>query len=94
VLLALVYSVFRLLLDALHPRRSVAASRAREGPRLDESGPRSGSPAVKRRRGRTRAAGRPAWSSPSLERHDRERGIAGRWPKVEAAVGPSPVVVL
>ena len=22
------------------------------------------------------------------------RGIAGRWPKVEAAVGPSPVVVL
>jgi len=23
-----------------------------------------------------------------------ERGIAGRWPKVEAAVGPSPVVVL
>ena len=40
-------------LSGLHPRSSLAALRARERPRSDESGPRCGGPAVRRRRGCT-----------------------------------------
>jgi hypothetical protein len=52
---------------------SVAAWRASEGPDPMRGAARS-RPAVRRRRGCTRAAVRPAWSSPLLERHDRRSG--------------------
>jgi hypothetical protein len=80
--------------SCLHPKSSVAASRARDGSRPDE---RDRAAAVLRSGGGAAVLAQQS-TQPSHHNHltvtIADRGIAGRWPKVEAAVRPSPVVVL
>src|SRR5215475_13715243 len=81
-------------LSRLHPRSSVVAWRAREGSGYDERGHAA---AVMQSGG---GAAVLAQQSAQPGCHQdlsftiAERGIAGRGPKRESAVGPSPVVVL